>query len=135
MAERSSDLLSRAFTRDTSPPLTRNERVGLDVKDPVPSLAERLDSRGSDPLDARNAVLNGSRSRGKISTKKGPKKKPKTGTELARASAKRKKVAAAPGPGKRAAPTQPTKLPAGMTIKESIELARKKGLAAFLPDK
>lgn len=124
------------LTRDTTDHISRNKLEKLDVKDLVPILASRLETNGIDPLDARKAIQNGSRSRGKISTrKKGPKKKPKTGQELAKASAKRKKVAAAPGRGRKAAPTQPTKLPAGMTIKESIDLARKKGLAAFVPDK
>ena len=124
------------LTRDTTDHITRNKLEKLDVKDLVTILAGRLETNGIDPLEARKAIQDGSRSRGKITTKKKrPEKKPKTGKELATASAKRKKVAAAPGPGKRAAPTQPTKLPAGMTIKESIELARKKGLAAFLPDK
>jgi len=124
------------LTRDTTDHISRNKLEKLDVKDLVTILAGRLETNGIDPLEARKAIQDGSRSRGKITTKKKrPEKKPKTGKELAKASAKRKKVAAAPGPGKRAAPTQPTKLPAGMTIKESIELARKKGLAAFLPDK
>jgi hypothetical protein len=123
------------LTRDTTDHITRNKLEKLDVKDLVPILAARLETNGIDPLDARKAVQDGSRSRGKITTKKRPEKKPKSGKELARASAKRKSVAAAPGAGKKAAPTQPTKLPAGMTIKESIALARKKGLAAFLPDK
>ena len=124
------------LTRDTTDHISRNKLEKLDVKDLVTILAGRLETNGIDPLEARKAIQDGSRSRGKITTKKKrPEKKPKTGKELATASAKRKKVAAAPGPGKRAAPTQPTKLPAGMTIKESIELARKKGLAAFLPDK
>jgi len=123
------------LTRDTTDHISRNKLEKLDVKDLVPILASRLETNGIDPLEARKAIQNGSRSRGKLSTKKRPKKKPKTGQELAKASAKRKRVAAAPGPGRKAAPTQPTKLPAGMTIKESIELARKKGLAAFLPDK
>jgi hypothetical protein len=123
------------LTRDTTDHITRNKLEKLDVKDLVPILAARLETNGIDPLDARKAVQDGSRSRGKITTKKRPEKKPKSGNELARASAKRKSVAAAPGAGKKAAPTQPTKLPAGMTIKESIDLARKKGLAAFLPDK
>jgi len=123
------------LTRDTTDHITRNKLEKLDVKDLVPILAARLETNGIDPLDARKAIQDGSRSRGKITTKKRPEKKPKSGKELARASAKRKSVAAAPGAGKKAAPTQPTKLPAGMTIKESIDLARKKGLAAFLPDK
>ena len=119
------------LTRDATDHISRNKLEKLDVRDLVPILASRLETNGIDPLDARKAIQNGSRSRGKISTKKGPKKKPKSGQELARRSAKRKKVAVAPGPGRKAAPTQPTKLPAGMTIKESIALARKKGLAAF----
>ena len=123
------------LTRDTTDHISRNKLEKLDVKDLVPILAGRLETNGIDPLEARKAVQSGSRSQGKITTKKRPEKKPKTGKELARASAKRKSVAAAPGAGKKAAPTQPTKLPAGMTIKESIDLARKKGLAAFLPDK
>jgi hypothetical protein len=127
--------LVRDLTRDTTDHITRNKLDSLDVKDLVPILAARLETNGIDPLDARKAIQDGSRSRGKITTKKRPEKKPKSGKELARASAKRKSVAAAPGAGKKAAPTQPTKLPAGMTIKESIDLARKKGLAAFLPDK
>ncbi len=135
MAEKTREQLIADLTRDTSDHITRNKLVKLDVKDLVPILAARLESSGIDPLDARKAILNGSRSRGKISTKKGPKKKPKTGTELARASAKRKKVAAAPGPGKRAAPTQPTKLPAGQTIKERIAAAREHGIAALTPEK
>ena len=135
MSENVREQLIADLTRDTSDHITRNKLVKLDVKDLVPILAARLESSGIDPLDARKAVLNGSRSRGKISTKKGPKKKPKTGTELARASAKRKKVAAAPGPGKRAAPTQPTKLPAGQNIKERIAAAREHGLAALVPEK
>jgi len=129
------DQLIQDLTRDTTDHISRNKLEGLDVKDLVPILASRLETNGIDPLDARKAIQDGSRSRGKVTTKKRPEKKPKTGKELAKASAKRKKVAAAPGPGRKAAPTQPTKLPAGMTIKESIELARKKGLAAFLPDK
>ena len=135
MAEKARDILIADLTRDTSDHITRNKLVGLDVKDLVPILAERLESSGIDPLDARKAILNGSRSRGKITTKKGPKKKPKTGQELVKASAKRKKVAAAPGPGKRAAPTQPTKLPAGQTIQERIAAAREHGLAALVPEK
>ena len=135
MKEKAREILIADLTRDTSDHITRNKLVGLDVKDLVPILAERLESSGIDPLDARKAILNGSRSRGKITTKKGPKKKPKTGQELAKASAKRKKVAAAPGPGKRAAPTQPTKLPAGQTIKERIAAAREHGLAALTPEK
>jgi hypothetical protein len=135
MAEKARDILIADLTRDTSDHITRNKLVGLDVKDLVPILAERLESSGIDPLDARKAIQNGSRSRGKISTKKGPKKKPKTGQELVKASAKRKKVAAAPGPGKRAAPTQPTKLPAGQTIQERIAAAREHGLAALVPEK
>ncbi len=124
------------LTRDTTDHISRNKLEKLDVKDLVTILAGRLETNGIDPLEARKAIQDGSRSRGKITTKKKrPEKKPKTGKELATASAKRKKVAAAPGPGRKAAPTQPTKLPAGMTIKESIAFARKKGLAAFLPDK
>lgn len=123
------------LTRDTTDHITRNKLDSLDVKDLVTVLAGRLETNGIDPLDARKAVQSGSRSRAKTTTKKRPRKKAKTGQELAKASAKRKSVAAAPGPGKKAAPTQPTKLPAGMTIKQSIDLARKKGLAAFLPDK
>ena len=135
MSEKAREQLIADLTRDTSDHITRNKLVKLDVKDLVPILAARLESSGIDPLDARKAILNGSRSRGKISTKKGPKKKPKTGQELAKASAKRKKVAAAPGPGKRAAPTQPTKLPAGQTIKERIAAAREHGIAALTPEK
>jgi len=123
------------LTRDTTDHISRNKLEKLDVKDLVPILAARLETNGIDPLEARKAVQSGSRSRGKVTTKKRPEKKPKTGKELARASAKRKSVAAAPGAGRKAAPTQPTKLPAGMTIKESIALAREKGLGAFLPDK
>ncbi len=133
LAEKARDLLIQDLTRDTADHITRNKLGSLDVKDLVPILAARLESNGIDPLEARKAVQNGSRSRGKISTKKGPKKKPKTGTELAKASAKRKKVAAPPGPGKRAAPTQPTKLPAGQTIKERIAAAREHGIAALTP--
>lgn len=129
------DQLITDLTRDTTDHITRNKLEKLDVKDLVTILAARLETNGIDPLDARKAIQDGSRSRGKITTKKRPEKKPKTGKELATASAKRKKVAAAPGPGKKAAPTQPTKLPAGQTIKERIAAARDKGLAAFLPDK
>ncbi|MCK5652864.1 MAG: hypothetical protein KAJ42_15860 [Gemmatimonadetes bacterium] len=127
--------LIQDLTRDTTDHISRNKLETLDVKDLVPILAARLETNGIDPLEARKAVQSGSRSRGKVTTKKRPEKKPKTGKELARASAKRKSVAAAPGAGRKAAPTQPTKLPAGMTIKESIALAREKGLGAFLPDK
>jgi hypothetical protein len=129
------DQLIADLTRDTTDHISRNKLGKLDVKDLVPILASRLETNGIDPLDARKAILNGSRSRGKISTKKGLKKKPKTGQELAKASAKRKRAAAAPGPGKKAAPVQPTKLPAGQTIKERIAAARDKGIAAFLPEK
>ena len=122
------------LTRDTTDHITRNKLEKLDVKDLVPILAARLETNGIDPLEARKAVQDGSRSRAKTTTKKRPRKKAKTGQELAKASAKRKKVAAAPGPGKKAAPTQPTKLPAGQTIEERIAAAREKGLAAFLPE-
>ena len=124
------------LTRDTTDHISRNKLEKLDVKDLVTILAGRLETNGIDPLEARKAIQDGSRSRGKITTKKRrPEKKPKTGKELAKASAKRKKVAAAPGPGKRAAPTQPTKLPAGQNIKERIAAAREHGLAALVPDK
>lgn len=135
LTEARRDQLIADLTRDTTDHISRNKLGMLDVKDLVPILASRLETNGIDPLDARKAIQNGSRSRGKISTKKGLKKKPKTGQELAKASAKRKGAAAAPGPGKRAAPVQPTKLPAGQTIKERIAAARDKGLAAFLPEK
>ena len=135
MAEKAREQLVMDLTRDTTDHISRNKLGEFAVKDLVPLLAARLETNGIDPLDARKAIQNGSRSRGKISTKKGPKKKPKTGKELATASAKRKKVAAAPGPGKKAAPAQPTKLPAGQTIKERIAEAKKHGLAALLPEK
>ncbi len=135
MAEKAREQLVMDLTRDTTDHISRNKLEEFAVKDLVPLLAARLETNGIDPLDARKAIQNGSRSRGKISTKKGPKKKPKTGKELAKASAKRKKVAAAPGPGKKAAPAQPTKLPAGQTIKERIAEAKKHGLAALLPEK
>lgn len=134
MTDSRRDQLIADLTRDTTDHISRNKLGSLDVKDLVPILASRLETNGIDPLDARKAIQNGSRSRGKISTKKGLKKKPKTGQELAKASAKRKGAAAAPGPGKKAAPVQPTKLPAGQTIKERIAAARDKGLAAFLPE-
>ena len=135
MAEKAREQLVMDLTRDTTDHISRNKLGEFAVKDLVPLLAARLETNGIDPLDARKAIQNGSRSRGKISTKKGPKKKPKTGQELAKASAKRKKVAAAPGPGKKAAPAQPTKLPAGQTIQERIASVRKHGLTALLPEK
>ena len=132
MAEKTRDQLIADLTRDTVEHISRNKLGSLDVKDLVTILASRLETSGIDPLEARKAIQNGSRSRGKISTKKGPKKKPKSGHELVKASAKRKRVAAAPGPGKKAAPTQPTKLPAGQTIEERIAAARKEGIGTLI---
>ena len=125
--------LIQDLTRDVVEHIDRNKLQNLEVKDLPTIVAQRLETNGIDPLDARKAIKDGTRSRGKLSTKKGPKKKPKSGKELVKASAKRKKVAAAPGPGKKTAPTQPTKLPAGQSIKERLELVRKEGgLGKFL---
>jgi len=125
--------LVQDLTRDLVEHIQRNKLQTLEVKDIPTIVAARLETNGIDPLDARTAIKDGARSRGRISTKKGPKKKPKSGKELVKASAKRRKVAAAPGAGKATAPTQPTKLPAGQTIKERLELVRKEGgLGKFL---
>ena len=125
--------LVQDLTRDLVEHIQRNKLQTLEVKDIPTIVAARLETNGIDPLDARTAIKDGARSRGRLSTKKGPKKKPKSGKELVKASAKRRKVAAAPGAGKATAPTQPTKLPAGQTIKERLALVRKEGgLGKFL---
>lgn len=105
----------------------------LDPKSIVTIVADRLELHGIDPLDARKALKSGKPNRGGVSTKKKPKTKPKSGKQLRKASARRKKVAAAPGPGRKAAPTPPKKLQAGQTIKERIASIRKAGgLGKFL---
>lgn len=125
--------LIQDLTRDVVEHIDRNKLQNLEVKDLPTIVAQRLETNGIDPLDARTAIKDGTRSRGKPSTKKGPRKKPKSGKELVKASAKRRKVAAAPGPGKKTAPTQPTKLPAGQSIQERLALVRKEGgLGKFL---
>lgn len=132
MKEATAKQLMVDLTRDIEDHISRNKLGSLAVKDLVPILAGRLENAGIDPLEARKAIQNGSRSRAKVTTKKGPNKKTKSGSELAKASAKRKSVAAAPGPGKKAAPTQPTKLPAGQNLKERIAAAKKHGIAALI---
>ena len=133
MAAATRTQLLQDLTRDLMEHIQRNKLPSLEVKDIPTIVAARLESNGIDPLDARTAIKDGARSRGRLSTKKGPKKKPKSGKELVKASAKRRKVAAAPGAGKGTAPTQPTKLPAGQTIKERLALVRKEGgLGKFL---
>ncbi|MCJ2512634.1 MAG: hypothetical protein LN409_04720, partial [Candidatus Thermoplasmatota archaeon] len=119
--------LIQDLTRDVVEHIDRNKLQTLEVKDLPTIVAARLETNGIDPLEARKSIQDGARSRGKPSTKKGPRKKPKSGKELVKASAKRKKVAAAPGPGKKSAPTQPTKLPAGQSIKERLATVRKQG--------
>ncbi len=133
MASATRTQLTQDLTRDLVEHIQRNKLQTLEVKDIPTIVAARLETNGIDPLDARTAIKDGARSRGRLSTKKGPKKKPKSGKELVKASAKRRKVAAAPGAGKATAPTQPTKLPAGQTIKERLALVRKEGgLGKFL---
>jgi hypothetical protein len=125
--------LIQDLTRDVVEHIDRNKLQTLEVKDLPTIVAQRLETNGIDPLDARKSIKDGTRSRGKPSTKKGARKKPKSGKELVKASAKRRKVAAAPGPGRKTAPTQPTKLPAGQSIKERLALVRKEGgLGKFL---
>ncbi len=126
-------VLIQDLTRDVVEHIDRNKLQTLEVKDLPTIVAARLEANGIDPLEARTAIKDGARSRGKLSTKKGPKKKPKSGKELVKASAKRRSAAAAPGPGKKSAPAQPNKLPAGQSIKERLALVRKEGgLAKFL---
>ena len=127
-------VLIQDLTRDVVEHIDRNKLQTLEVKDLPTIVAARLEANGIDPLAARKAIKDGARSRGKLSTKKGPKKKPKSGKELVKASAKRKSVAAAPGAGKKAAPTQPNKLPAGQSIKERLALIRETegGMGKFL---
>lgn len=126
-------VLLQDLTRDVVEHIDRNKLQTLGVKDLPTIVAARLEANGIDPLEARKAIKDGARSRGKLSTKKGPKKKPKSGRELVKASKKRRSAAAAPGPGKKSAPAQPNKLPAGQTIKERLALVRKEGgLGKFL---
>jgi hypothetical protein len=126
-------VLIQDLTRDVVEHIDRNKLQTLEVKDLPTIVAARLEANGIDPLEARTAIKDGARSRGKLSTKKGPKKKPKSGKELVKASKKRRSAAAAPGPGKKSAPAQPNKLPAGQTIKERLALVRKEGgLGKFL---
>lgn len=133
MAANGRTQLVKDLTRDVVEHIERNRLDSVDVKDLPTIVAARLETNGIDPLDARKSIRDGSRSRGKPSTKKRPRKKPKSGQELVKASAKRRKVAAAPGPGKKTAPTQPNKLPAGQSIKERLALVRKAGgLGKFL---
>jgi hypothetical protein len=126
-------VLIQDLTRDVVEHIDRNKLQSLEVKDLPTIVAARLEANGIDPLEARTAIKDGARSRGKLSTKKGPKKKPKSGKELVKASKKRRSAAAAPGPGKKSAPAQPNKLPAGQSIKERLALVRKEGgLGKFL---
>jgi len=120
-------------TRDVVDHINRHKLLTLEAKDLPTIVAERLELNGIDPLDARKALKdNGQRLRGKPSTRKKSKAKPKTGKQLVKASKKRKKVAAAPGPGKHAAPTEASKLPPGQNLKQRVEEVRKRGLAALL---
>lgn len=129
--------LIKDLTRDIREHIERNKLQKLDAKDLPTIVADRLQLNGIDPLDARKAIKQGKRSQGKPSTaKKTPPKKPKSGKELHRASVKRKQVAAAPGPGKKAAPTEPKKLPAGQTIQERVAAVKKAGgIGVFLGDR
>ena len=127
MEESTRQVLIRDMIRDVMEHISRNKLEELKVKDVPMIVAERLRVNGLDPLQAQEAIKNGKRSRGKPSLKKKPKVPPKTGKQLVKASAKRKKVAAAPGAGKKAAPIEPKRLPAGQTIKERFAEVRKRG--------
>ena len=132
MGESKRDRLIRDMTRDVVEHINRNKIEAMEPKDLVTVLADRLELNGIDPLEARSAVKDGSRTRSTPTTKKKKVGKPKSGKQLARASAKRRRVAAAPGAGKKAPPTQPKTLPAGQTIQERLKEVRKRGLGSIL---